>query len=344
VRFSTIQGDIAPKIMSKDGYMKAFARYRYGSTKQLKIVTLPIPTPRSNEVCIKICATSLNASDWEFLTGRPAYTRFWGLRKPKITILGSDISGTLMSVGSGVSEFKPGDAVFGDIMEYWGGFGEYAVAPASMLMTKPKWISHQQAACLPQSSCVAWQALEKIGPLYAGSSILINGAGGGAGSFAIQLAKRLGAKVTAVDSVNKFSHMRQMGADRVIDYRQTDYCREQHQYDGILDFVASHTVFDNSHVLKPRGKYYVVGGRVSNILKTLVFGTLMTFIGKKKVRVLAAQPNKHLEDIIIRVEHKDIIIPIDRQFGFKDIPQAMQYLGEGQARGKVVINFENQNI
>jgi len=323
--------------------MKAIARSQYGDSTHFKAVSLPIPKPKAHEVCIKIDATSLNASDWEFLTGLPVYTRLWGLRKPRITILGSDISGIVIAVGSSVTEYKPGDAVFGDIMEHWGGFAEYVIAPAKLLVAKPEGISHVQAASIPQSASVALQGITKLDPLTPGQAILINGAGGGAGSFAIQFAKQRGVEVTAVDSYDKFEHMTHMGADYVLDYKTHNYCLADKQYDAILDFVASHSVFDNKRALTSTGKYFVVGGKVSNILQTLFFGLMFSIFSMKKMRVLAAQPNLYLESITTMITNQEIIVPIDQEYAFDDIPNAMNYLGQKKAKGKVVINMQPNN-
>ncbi|MCP5105454.1 MAG: NAD(P)-dependent alcohol dehydrogenase, partial [bacterium] len=253
--------------------MKAIVYERYGSPDVLELKELEKPTPKDNEVLIKVHAVSVNASDCELLGGSPLYTRMWGLLKPKKKILGSDIAGRVEVVGRNVTQFQQGDAVFGDILECWGGFAEYVCAPRNSLILKPAGMTFEEAAALPQAASVALQGLRDKGRIQPGQKVLINGAGGGAGSFAVQIAKLFGAEVTGVDSTGKLDMMRSIGADRVIDYTQEDFTRNEQCYDLILDFVASHSIFDYKRALSPRGVYAMVGGSMAHIFQTLFFGS-----------------------------------------------------------------------
>ena len=208
--------------MRPEASMKAVVYDRYGPPDVLRVEDVPTPTPAAGEVLVRVAATSINLSDWETLAGTPAYSRIGGLRTPRRRILGSDIAGRVEAVGDGVTAFKPGDDVYGDNLNLKGGFAEYAVAPASALAVKPAELSFVEASTVPQAGPIALQGTAGAGP---GSRVLINGAGGGSGSFAIQLAKRLGAHVTGVDNAAKLEFMRSVGADAVVDYRHEDFTR-----------------------------------------------------------------------------------------------------------------------
>jgi NADPH:quinone reductase-like Zn-dependent oxidoreductase len=322
--------------------MKAIVYIKYGSPEVLELKEVEKPVPKDNEVLIKVQAVSVNASDWEFLRGSPLYTRMWGLFKPKYRILGSDIAGRVEAVGRNVTKFQPGDAVFGDILEYWGGFAEYVCAPEKVLMLKPDSMTFQEAAALPQASLTALQGLRDKGRIQPGQKVLINGAGGGAGSFAIQIAKFFGAEVTGVDSTRKLDMMASIGADQVIDYTQKDFTKNGQQYDLILDFVASHSIFDYQRALTFGGRYIMVGGSLKYIFQTLFLGSLISITGTKKMGILGAKPNQDLAFIVQLIESGNVVPVIDREYPLSEVPKAMGYLGEGQARGKVVITLEDQ--
>ena len=218
---------------------------------------------------IKVAATSLNLSDWESLRGSPAYARIGGLRRPARRTLGSDIAGVVDRVGAGVTRFSPGDEVFGDNILLKGGFAEYAVAPETALALKPPGLSFVEASTIPQAGAISWQGMQRAGE---GRRVLINGAGGGSGSFAIQLAKRAGAHVTGVDNAGKLDFMRSVGADEVVDYREHDFTRTGERYDVILDLVAHRSVFAYRRALAPGGWYRCVGGSVPSVLRVLTAG------------------------------------------------------------------------
>jgi len=315
--------------------MKAAVRHEYGSPDVVKLEEIPKPTPRDDEVLVKVHAVSLNSSYWEFLTGKPAYIRMWGLLQPKCKILGSDVAGRVEAVGKNVTQFQPGDEVFGDLLERWGGFAEYVCAPAKALMSKPPSMTFEQAAAIPQAALVALQGLEK-GRIGRGQKVLINGAGGGAGSFAVQMAKFFGAEVTGVDSTRKLDIMRSLGADHVVDYTREDFTRTGQRYDLILDFVARRSIFANARSLRPRGRYVLVGGSVARLLQLLLLGPLMSITGKK-MGILVAKANKDMARVIELFEDGKVLPIIDGRYTLQEVPEALRYLGEGQARGKVVV-------
>ena len=320
--------------------MKAIVYREYGSTDNLNLEEIEKPTPGDNEVLIKVQAASVNASDYEFVKGEPKYTRMWGIRKPGKQILGSDIAGTIEAAGSSVSQFKPGDAVFGDILGSWGGFAEYVAAPEKNLVLKPGGMTFEEVAAFPQAAVVALQGIRDKGKVQPGQKVLINGAGGGGGTFALQLAKFYGAEVTGVDHVEKLDLLRSLGADHVIDYTREDYTRSKNTYDYILDLVAHRSIFDCRRALAPRGRYAMVGGSMSALLQTLVIGSFLSLIGSKKMGLLAVNSTaKDLSYMIELFEAGKIKPVIDKQYSLSDVPEALRYVGEGHARGKVIITM-----
>jgi NADPH:quinone reductase-like Zn-dependent oxidoreductase len=322
--------------------MKAIVRTAYGSPDVLQLKEIERPVPRNNELLIRVHATSLNASDVEFLTGKPLYTRMWGLFKPKIQILGSDIAGRVEAAGPEARRFKAGDAVFGDIFDHWGGLAEHVCVPEDKLTQKPDGLTFDQAAAVPQASLVALQGLQNKRQIQAGQKILINGAGGGAGSFAIQIAKHLGAEVTGVDSAEKLEMMRSLAADHVTDYTREDFTRNGKTYDLILDLVASHSICGYRKSLSVGGTYLMAGGSMKHIFQTLFFGSLLSLTGKKKMRILGVKPNKDLDIILNLIESGNVTPVIDRRFALSEAPRAFQHLQDGHAKGKIVIKLINE--
>ena len=321
--------------------MKAVVYTEYGPPSVLQVKEVEKPTPADDEVLIKIVAVSLNRSDWETLIGKPLYARIGGLRKPRHHILGSDIAGRVEKVGKAVTRFQPGDEVFGDILARMGGFAEYVCARERSLAAKPPGMTFEQVAAIPQSAVIALQGIRDKGQVKPGQKVLINGAGGGSGTFAIQLAKLYGAEVTGVDNSGKQEFMRSIGADHVIDYTREDFTRNGKQYDLILDMVAHHSVFACRRALRRNGSYYIVGGSVAILLHVLLLGPLIRWITGKRIWILAVQPD--LKDILHMAElcRAGKVVPvIDRSFSLNEVPQALRYLGEGHAKGKVIINVE----
>jgi NADPH:quinone reductase-like Zn-dependent oxidoreductase len=323
--------------------MKAIVYTRYGPPDVLELVEVERPRPKANEVLIKVHAASVNSSDWELLTAKPAYARIWGPLKPRYKILGSDIAGRVEAVGSNAKRFKPGDAVFGDIFERWGGFAEYVCAPEDVLMLKPAGMTFDEAAAMPQAAVVALQGLRDKGQLQSGQKVLINGAGGGGGTFAVQIARSFGADVTGVDSAIKLDLMRSLGADQVIDYAHEDFTRTGQRYDLILDFVASRSVFDCRRALRPKGRYVVVGGSIPRLLQVLILGPWISVTTGKKMGILGWRLNTRDLGCIKELFEAGKVTPvIDRRYPLSEVAEAMRHLGAGLAKGKVVITVADE--
>ena len=316
--------------------MKAVVYDRYGLPDVLRLEEVPVPSPGPGQVLVAMRATSLNLSDWECLTGRPMYGRIGGLRTPARRVLGSDIAGLVEAVGSGVTRFSPGDEVFGDNLDLKGGFAEYALAPESALAHKPDTLTFAEASTLPQAGAIALQGTAAAG---AGRRVLINGAGGGSGAFAIQLAKQAGAHVTGVDNGGKLEFMRSLGADEVIDYTQQDYTRCG-PYDLVLDLVAYRSVFAYRRALARGGSYYCVGGTTRSLLRVATAGFVVGGLTGRRLRVLVVKLGPAgFEPLTERCVAGDVQIHIDRTFTLEETPEAMAHVGEGRALGKVVVQM-----
>jgi NADPH:quinone reductase-like Zn-dependent oxidoreductase len=302
---------------------------------------VPKPTPTDDEVLIKVVAVSLNRSDWEGLVGSPLYARIGGLRSPRRQILGSDIAGRVEAVGGNVKRFQPGDAVFGDILARMGGFAEYVCARERDLVAVPPGISFEDAAAIPQAAVIALQGMREHGQVRPGQRVLINGAGGGTGMFAVQLAKLYGAEVTGVDNAGKLDFLRSLGADHVIDHMREDFTRRGDTYDFILDLIAHRSVFAYSRALSPGGKYFAVGGPVAILLQIALLGPLLGRATGKQIRVLVARPNRddmvHITELIAAGK---LIPAIDQRYPLDEVPEALRQLGAGAIKGKTIINVE----
>lgn len=322
----------APKI-------KAFTFQRYGGPEVLEEKQLPIPTPRADEVLIRLRAVSLNGSDWEILRAKPAYSRIFGLFRPRVRILGSDIAGQIETVGAQVRDFRPGDAVYGDLFGTFGGFAEYVCAKTDKLLRKPDALTFDEAACLPQGGVIALQSLRDVGQVKSGQTVLINGAGGSSGVFAVQLAKMYGATVTAVDNSQKVDGLRSIGADNVVDYTREDISMLDTRFDLIIDYVAYRSVFVHRRLLKPGGRYMLVGGSMLRLLQVLTIGSLVSLTGKKMGIMGHHQNNTdiaHVAELCVRGDIKPVVA---KRFPLDELPEALRTAGEGRACGKVVISF-----
>jgi NADPH:quinone reductase-like Zn-dependent oxidoreductase len=309
--------------------VKAVVHDRYGPPEDMRTVDVPPPRPGNGQVLVRVRATSLNLSDWEALVGRPAYARIG--RRP---ILGSDIAGVVEAVGPGVTGFGPGDEVFGDNLEHKGGFAEYAVARATAMASKPAGLSFEDAAALPQSGVIALQGTRRVRP---GQRMLVNGAAGGAGSFAVQLAKRAGAEVTGVDRGDKLDFVRSMGADHVVDYTRTEFTRTGERYDHILDLVASRGPWACRRALAPGGRYRAVGGPVRTLLGLVFLGPLTG----RRIGVLAVRPNTTDLLEVAELYRTGALRPVvERTFPLAEVPAALRHLGDGHARGKLVVTVD----
>jgi NADPH:quinone reductase-like Zn-dependent oxidoreductase len=321
--------------------MKAIVYEKYGSPDVLHLKELEKPVPKDDEVLIKIYAVSVNGSDREGLVGRPLYARIGGLFKPGSKILGSDIAGQVESVGKDNTEFKPGDDVFGELPGYHGGFAEYVCTRGKTLALKPASLSFEQAAAIPQAGVIALQGIRDTGQVQPGQKVLINGAGGSAGTFAIQLAKLYGAETTGVDNTTKLDFMRSLGADHVIDYTQEDFTKSGKQYDLILDMIAHRSVFAVQRALNPNGMYFAVGGFVTVIFQILLLGAWFSKNRSKNIRMLMVPQNrKDLIAITQLCEAGQIVPVIDRLYSLSEVPEALRSVVEGRAKGKVVITLE----
>ena len=308
---------------------------------QLKEVDKPIP--KKNEVLVKVYASSVNSWDWDLLKGKPFLVRLiGGLRRPRHKILGADIAGLVESVGNSVTEFKPGDEVFGDIAgSGFGGFAEYVSVPEKLLAKKSASMTFVQSASLPQAGLLALQGLGYKGSIRPGQQILINGAGGGVGTIALQYLKSLGTEVTCVDKAEKFELLRSLGADHLIDYTKVDYTRNGQQYDRILDVIAHRSMSDYKRALKPGGVFAMNGGSMGGLLfQLMLFGPLISKFGKKKLGIMGYKPNrKDLDNLNLLFEEGKIIPVIDKCFPLQEVPAAFRYFAQGDFKGKIVINI-----
>src|SRR5215211_1343872 len=295
--------------------MKAIVYIKYGPPDVLELKEVAKPTPRDNEVLIKVQAVSVNRSDWEGLRGKPLYARIGGLLKPRHQILGSDIAGRVEMTGRNIRRFQPGDEVFGDILGRLGGFAEYVCAPENRLVLKPASMTFEEVAAIPQAAVIALQGIRDKGQVQPGQKVLINGAGGGTGTFAVQLAKSYGAEVTGVDNTGKLDFMRSLGADHVIDYTREDFTKNGKQYDLILDIVAHRSVCAYKRALRSDGRYFLAGGSVATVLQILLLRPWISMIERKKLRILAVRPN--LKDMVYITELYEAgkVVPvIDRRY------------------------------
>ncbi|KAB2331567.1 NAD(P)-dependent alcohol dehydrogenase [Cytobacillus depressus] len=266
--------------------MKAMVYDKYGTTDVLTLKEVEIPTPQENEVLVKVHAVSVNSWDWDLLRGKPFLARLGGLLKPKYMILGADIAGRVEAIGRNVKHLLPGNEVFGDISWCgWGGFAEFVCVHEDALSLKPSSMTFEQATAIPQAAVLALQGLRNKGQLQEGQTVLINGAGGGVGTFALQIAKLHGAKVTCVDSTVKLDMLKAMGADNVIDYTQEDFTKKKQFYDLILDVVGTRSISDYKRILKPKGKYVMVGGSLSLISEFLHFPLFRNRARLRKIEV-----------------------------------------------------------
>jgi NADPH:quinone reductase-like Zn-dependent oxidoreductase len=250
------------------------------------------------------------------------------------------MAGRVELVGRNIKQFQPGDEVFGDILGHSGGLAEYVCAPEKTLALKPASMTFEEAAAIPQAAVIALQGIRDKGRVQPGQKVLINGAGGGGGMFAVQLAKLYGAEVTGVDNTGKLDFMRSLGADHVIDYTREDFTKTGKQYDLILDLVALRAVFAYARALKRNGSYFMVGGSVATIFQILLLGPWIRRITGKNIRLLVVQPNRDLVFITELCEAGKIIPVIDRRYPLREVPEALRYLGEGRAKGKIVITVE----
>jgi NADPH:quinone reductase-like Zn-dependent oxidoreductase len=314
---------------------------RYGSPDVLKLRDVAEPTVGDDDVLVRVHASSMNSWDWDLLRGKPILSRLGGFRKPAHPILGADIAGRVEAVGRTVVRFRPGDEVFGDISDSgWGGFAEYVSVPDAALAPKPKTMTFEQAAALSQAGILAVQGLRYQRPVRPGDAVLINGAGGGVGTLAVQIATSLGARVTGVDSGEKLDLLRSLGAAHVIDYQSEDFTETGQRYDRILDVVARHSAGDYRRVLGTDGVCALVGGALPTLFTAALMGSLPRKTGNQKIGLVRHKPNS--ADLVSLSEYFDsgAAVPvIDRSYPLAEAPEAFRYFGTGRVQGKVVITI-----
>ncbi len=323
--------------------MKAAIYTAYGPPEILQIVDVEKPFPKDDEVLIHVRAASVNPLDWHFLRGTPYFLRLMaGLRRPKSTRLGVDVSGLVEAVGKSVSEFKPGDEVFGGCR---GAFAEYVCAPASALVLKSHNVSFEQAAAVPVAALTALQGLRGKGRLQPGQNALINGAAGGVGTLAVQIARSLGAQVTGVCSTRNLEMVRSLGAVRVIDYTRENFTQCSQRYDLIFDLIGNHSLFALRRILNPNGIYVAAGGptcrwMITFLIRSLTASLLSLLTSRKMVSVLAKSNKSDLTLARDLLESQKVVPVIDRRYKLVELPGAIRYLETGHARGKVVITLD----
>ena len=322
--------------------MKAIRLKVYGLPNVLEIGEVAKPIPNDEEVLVRIHSASINDWDWGLVRGKPFMIRlFFGLKKPKTTIPGVDISGKIEAVGDKVSSFKMGDEIYCDLSECgFGGFAEYVCVPEKYLSKKPSNISHNDACALPHAGLLALQGLVEKGKVKSGQSILINGAGGGVGTLGIQILKSYGVKITGVDNGEQLDLMTSLGFDKVVDYKKPDFTATGEKYDLILDTISYKSVFKVARSLKKNGRYVTVGGSMVRLIEIALLGSLISLFTRKKLSVLIHKPNKGLDQISKIVEKGQLKPVVDGPYAFDKIPELIQYFGEGRQKGKIVVEIE----
>jgi NADPH:quinone reductase-like Zn-dependent oxidoreductase len=322
--------------------MKAITYTRYGSPDVLRLEEVAKPTPKANEVLVNICAASVNAYDWRYVRADPFLVRLvGGLFKPRNPRLGADIAGQVEAVGSDVTQFRPGDEIYGDLAASGNGaFAEYIAVPEQALALKPANLTFEQAAAVPMAAVTALQALRDGGKIRAGHTVLINGASGGVGTFAVQIAKSFGAEVTAVCSTRNVALVRSLGADQIIDYQREDITKGAQRYDLILAVNGYYPLSAYRRMLRPEGRYVMAGGSGTQLFEALLFGSLMSLVGRKRLAPFTATPSS--KDLLVMkelLEAGKVVPVIDRCYPLDETAEAIRYLEGEHARGKVVITI-----
>ena len=326
--------------------MRAMTASKYGSPDVLQLREVEKPSPKGDEVLIKVLGASINDWDWGILQGSSFVDRvMYGLLEPKIRILGCDVAGRIEAVGGEVKHYQPGDEVFGDLGACgFGAFAEYVCARENALALKPPRMTFEQAAAVPQAGMLAVQGLLDEGNLQRGQKLLINGAGGGVGTFGLQIAKHLGAEVTAVDNYGKLDLLRSLGADHVMDYAREDFTRMGERYDLILDVKTNRPIRDYVRALNPNGSYVTVGGSMPRILQALILGPWISRLHHKHIRIVVLKPNKDLA-VMKELFEAGMVTPVlDGPFKLHELPEAFRRFGGGHHRGKVIITMDQDPL
>jgi NADPH:quinone reductase-like Zn-dependent oxidoreductase len=325
--------------------MKAIVYERYGPPDILELKEVDKPAPKENEVLVKVHAASLNAFDWHMLMAEPFFVRLMGggLLKPKNGRLGTDVAGLVEAIGENATQFKPGDEVYGDLARWGcGACAEYVCVSEEALAPKPGNMTFEQAAAAPMAALTALQGLRDMGHIQVGQKVLVNGASGGVGTFALQIAKYFGAEVTAVCSTGNMEQARSLGAGHVIDYTREDFTQSGRQYDLILAANGFHPLAHYKRALAPGGSYVMTGGSMRQIYQAMLLAPWYSMTGKKKLGGITAHANrKDLVFIKELMEAGEVVPVIDRVYPLAEVPDALRYLHTGHARGKVVIKVEN---
>jgi NADPH:quinone reductase-like Zn-dependent oxidoreductase len=321
--------------------MKAIVLERYGTPDVLELREVAKPIPRPGEVLVRVYAASVNDWDLAVVQGRPFINRvLFGLFRPKVRIIGCDIAGRVEAVGREVTGFEPGDEVYGDLsMNGFGAFAEYACAPEQSLVRKPAGMTFEQAASIPQAGMLAFQGLFDAGRIQRGQTLLLNGAGGGVGTFALQLAGLHGAEITAVDKPGKLDMLRAMGAHHVINYLAEDFTRSGRRYDCILDVKTNRSPFAYARALNPHGTYVTVGGDIPRLLQAFVLGPLMSSLYSRRVRVVGLKPNKDLVSMNQLFDAGKLVPVIEGPYRLADVPEALRRFGRGDHLGKIIVTM-----
>ena len=321
--------------------MKAIVRDRYGLPDVLRVGEVDYPIPGDHQVVVKVLAASLNTADLDHLRGLPRIARLGtGLRRPKTNRVGLDVAGRVEAVGRGVTGLRPGDEVLADLFAFGhGAFAEYVCAAENAFAPKPDSTTFEEAATVPHSGVLALQGLRGKGPIRSGERVLINGAGGCVGPFAVQIAKSFGAEVTGVDHTEKLDLLRAIGADHVIDYTREDFTRNGQRYDVLLDIAANRSILHYLRSLSPNGRYVLVARSLGGFVQALFLGALMSLIGSKRMGVFMWMPNRRQDLAQLRelLEAGSVKPLIDRFYRLEEVPQALRYLEEGRARGKLIV-------
>jgi NADPH:quinone reductase-like Zn-dependent oxidoreductase len=322
--------------------MKAIVYEKYGTADVLELKEVDKPVIKDNEVLIKVYAVSLNDWDVALLDGDFINRIMNGFSKPKIQILGSDVAGKVEAIGKDVSAFRVGDDVYGDLSGRWGGFAEYVSAFENALALKPASMTFEQAASIPQAAMLAVQGLIDKGKIQAGQKVLINGAGGGVGTFGVQIAKLYGVEITGVDNSGKLELMRATGFDHVIDYTKEDFTKNGKQYDLILDAKTNRPPLQYLRALTPTGKYVTVGGDIPRLLQALILSPWVSMFTRKKIGIVALKPNKDLGYMNKLFEEGKVKPVIDGPYPLEAVPETFRLFGKGLHKGKVVITVAKQ--
>jgi NADPH:quinone reductase-like Zn-dependent oxidoreductase len=330
-------------VQNQESAMKAIVQTAYGEAHEvLELKEVEKPVPVEDQVLIKVHAASVTYGDLAAVKGEPFMVRLTlGLRGPKFPIPGKDVAGQVEAVGANVKQFRPGDEVFGDLSECgWGAYAEYVSVPESALVLKPANITFEAAGAVPESGVVALQGLRDKGQIQSGQKVLIYGASGGIGTFAVQIAKSFDTEVTGVCSTRNLEMVRSLGADYVVDYTKEDFAQSGKQYDLILATAGYRSIFDYKRALAPGGHYVATGGEMAQIFQPMLFGPWVSSGGRKMTNLAMKPDKKDLTFVKELIEAGQVTPVIDKSFSLSELPEALKYYGEGRSRGKVVVTMD----